>query len=148
MPFSPQPASPVPSNFGSLNFHIAFDFTFPHPVPLLVTASSTGASVDSLSLLVTLKTFLDWCTFHLFVPLFCSDYVDTFAHDDVASLQATITALKKVSMIFKYKEEVLASDHDIFQTPVHKLLTLPPGKIAKWLTSRKPIILQSCHKAR
>ncbi len=45
--------------------------------------------------------------------------------------------------IYKYKLEVLASDHDIFQTPINELLTLPPGKIAKWITSHKPIILHS-----
>jgi len=52
MPFSPQPASPFPCNFGSLDFldfQSVFAFTFPHLVPLLVTASSNGASVDSLS---------------------------------------------------------------------------------------------------
>jgi hypothetical protein len=49
--------------------------------------------------------------------------------------------------IFKYKSEVLASDRDIFHTPVSTLLTLPPNEILKWIKSRKPIILHSRREA-
>jgi hypothetical protein len=50
--------------------------------------------------------------------------------------------------MFKLKSEVLATNRDIFDTPVSNLITLPPGKISKWITSRRPIILHSRRKAR
>jgi hypothetical protein len=50
--------------------------------------------------------------------------------------------------IFKYKTEVLASDRDIFDTLIQELLTLPLSEISKWITSRKPIILQGRRDAR
>jgi hypothetical protein len=49
--------------------------------------------------------------------------------------------------LFKYRATVLASDHDIFDTPVSDLITLPPGEIEKWIKSRKPIILHSRREA-
>jgi hypothetical protein len=55
---------------------------------------------------------------------------------------------RELIAIFKYETEVLASDRDIFDTPIQELPTLPLGKISKWITSRKPIILQSCRDAR
>jgi hypothetical protein len=33
--------------------------------------------------------------------------------------------------IYKYKPEVLASDKDLFDTPMDKLLTFPPDEIDK-----------------
>jgi hypothetical protein len=50
--------------------------------------------------------------------------------------------------IYKYEPEVLASDRDIFSTPICELMTLPPGEIAKWIASCKPIILYSRRDAR
>ena len=50
--------------------------------------------------------------------------------------------------IYKYKPKVLASDCDLFDTPIADLLTLPRGKTKKWIFSRCPIILQSHCKAR
>jgi hypothetical protein len=50
--------------------------------------------------------------------------------------------------IFQFESEVLASDRDIFDTPISDLLTLPPSEITKWIASRKPIILQSRRAAR
>jgi hypothetical protein len=87
------------SYFGSLDFldsQSAFNTIFPHPVPLLFLNSSTGVTIDSISLSVILDKFLDRCKFHLFVPIFRFDYVGTFARDDAASLQATISALKRL----------------------------------------------------
>jgi hypothetical protein len=89
------------SYFGSLDFldsQCAFDAIFPHPVPLFFLNSSTGVTIDSISLSAILDKFLDRCKFHLFLPIFRSDYVGTFARDDAASLQATISALKKITM--------------------------------------------------
>jgi exonuclease III len=50
--------------------------------------------------------------------------------------------------IYKYEPEVLASDRDLFDTPIADLLTLPPGEIEKWIFSRRPIILHSRRAAR
>jgi hypothetical protein len=89
------------SYFGPLDFldnQVAFDSVFPTPTPLTVTVSTTGASIDSLVLPALLDTFIDRCKFHLFVPIFRSDYVGTFARDDAASLQATVSAIKKLAM--------------------------------------------------
>jgi hypothetical protein len=49
--------------------------------------------------------------------------------------------------MFKLKSKVLATDRDIFDTPVSDLLTLPPGEISKWITSQRPIILHSRREA-
>jgi hypothetical protein len=49
--------------------------------------------------------------------------------------------------LFKYEPTVLASDKDIFSTPVSELIALPPSKIGKWIKSRKPIILHSRREA-
>jgi hypothetical protein len=45
--------------------------------------------------------------------------------------------------IYKYESEVLASDKDIFDTPITGLLILPPAEIGKWIVSRCPIIPSS-----
>ena len=61
------------SYFGLLDFldsQSSFDATFPRPTPLLGTPFTSGASIDSTSLLSTLNRFLDSCKFHLFVPIF------------------------------------------------------------------------------
>jgi hypothetical protein len=49
--------------------------------------------------------------------------------------------------LFRFKSTVLASDLDIFATPVSKLITLPPSEIEKWIKSRRPIILHSRREA-
>jgi hypothetical protein len=50
--------------------------------------------------------------------------------------------------IYQFEPAVLASNKDLFDTPIDNLLTLPPDEIDKWITSRRPIILQSRRKAR
>jgi hypothetical protein len=50
--------------------------------------------------------------------------------------------------IYKYKTKVLASDKDLFDTPIDEMLTLPPNEIDKWIVSHRPIILQSHQEAR
>jgi hypothetical protein len=50
--------------------------------------------------------------------------------------------------IYKFEPEVLASNKDLFDTPIDELLTLSPDEIDKWITSRRPIILQSRREAR
>jgi hypothetical protein len=45
--------------------------------------------------------------------------------------------------VYKLEPDVLASDKDLFDTPIYELLTLSPDEIEKWITSRRPIILQS-----
>jgi hypothetical protein len=50
--------------------------------------------------------------------------------------------------IYQFEPEVLASDKNLFDTPIDELLTLPPDEIDKWITSRRPIILQSRREAR
>jgi hypothetical protein len=50
--------------------------------------------------------------------------------------------------IYQYESKVLASNKDLFDTPIDKVMTLPPDKIDKWITSRRPIILQSHREAR
>jgi hypothetical protein len=96
------PLPPGSSYFGALEFldsQIAFDITFSaRPVPLLVTASSTGVSVCSLLPMIALDKFIDECKFLLFVPIFCFNHVDPVARDEATSLHAAITALKKLSM--------------------------------------------------
>jgi hypothetical protein len=92
------------SYFGSLDFldvQSAFDTTFPRPIPLLVTVLPSSVSIDSTSLLSELNKFIDDCKFHLFVPIFRSDYVGSSDRNDLASLHATIQALKKPSMSFR-----------------------------------------------
>ena len=97
------------SYFGPLNFldtQVAFDSIFPNLTPLSVTVSSTGASINSLLLPALLDKFIDCCKFHLiFLPFFRSDYVGTFARDDAASLQATVSAIK---MILQVKQRTLS----------------------------------------
>jgi hypothetical protein len=86
------------SYFGSLGLldsQEEFDFTFPQPIPLLVTVSlTTGILVDSLSLLASINILLDQCKFCVFLSIFHSDYVCTANRDDDASLHATVQALK------------------------------------------------------
>jgi hypothetical protein len=43
--------------------------------------------------------------------------------------------------IYKYKPEVLASDKDLFDTPIDEMLAFPPDEINKWILSHLPIIL-------
>ena len=89
------------SFYGSLDFldsQSSFDAVFPLPVPLLVTISSSGTSIDSTSLPTKLNRFLDTCKFRLFIPLFRFDYVGSSDRDDSAALHATIQALKKPAM--------------------------------------------------
>jgi hypothetical protein len=135
-------ASPTASRssyFGPLEFidsQAAFDSTFPKPVPLLVTTSSNGVSIDSLSLSVALNQFLDQCKFYLFVPIFRSDYVGTLARDDSASLHATLQALKKSSCRgppWLGPDELFAVYNDL--TP------LLPNNVSLWgLKSSNPIL--------
>ena len=54
---------------------------------------------------------------------------------------------RDLNNLFKYKSTVLASDRDIFSTPVSDLIALPPSDIEKWIKSRKPIILHSRREA-
>jgi hypothetical protein len=86
------------SYFGPLDFldsQLAFDTTFLHPVPLLVTLSSaTSVSIDSVTALLAIHKFVDQCKFLLFLPIFGSEYVGTADRDDAGSLHATIQALK------------------------------------------------------
>jgi hypothetical protein len=49
--------------------------------------------------------------------------------------------------IYRYKHQVLASDRDIFDTPVSEMITMSPTEISKWIVSRRPIILQSRREA-
>jgi hypothetical protein len=50
--------------------------------------------------------------------------------------------------IYSLQKDVLASDRNIFDTPIDELLTLPLGEIDKWIVSRCPIIFQSRREAR
>jgi hypothetical protein len=50
--------------------------------------------------------------------------------------------------IYKLEPDVLAFDKDLFDTPIDELLTLSPDESEKWITSRRPIILQSRREAR
>jgi hypothetical protein len=50
--------------------------------------------------------------------------------------------------IYKFEPGVLTSNKDLIDTPIGELMTLPPDKIGKWITSCCPIILQSHYKAR
>lgn len=117
-----------------LDFQASFDLTFPHPVPLSVTASpNAGALVDSLSLTVLIDKFIDRCKFHLFVPIYRSDYVGTFARDDAASLQATVAALKKLSMSSRSPSGVWTNMHpDEVFAAYSNLIPLLPFKVSVW----------------
>jgi hypothetical protein len=79
----------------------------------------------------------------------CPLYNDEHHGNQLSQKQSKRLAQLKCDLatIFKYKTEVLALEHDIFDTPIHELLTLSLGKITKWITSRKPIILQSRRNA-
>jgi hypothetical protein len=50
--------------------------------------------------------------------------------------------------IYKYDPEVLASNEDLFDNPIDKLLTFPPNEIENSIVSPRPIILQSRGEAR
>jgi hypothetical protein len=125
------------SYFGPLDFldsQTAFDLIFPNPVPLLVTTSPTGASIDSLSLSVSLDKFLDTCKFQLFVPIFRSDYVGTFTRNDAASLQATVAALKKLSMSSRHPTSgawVTMQPDEVFAA-YSNLIPLLPSNVSVW----------------
>ena len=125
------------SYFGSLGFldsQVVFDSVFPNPVPLLVTPSPHGATVDSTSLLKGLLAFVDCCKFTLFVPIFRCDYVGTADRDDAASLHATIHALKRPSMSYRNP----TSGHWINLTPDElfaayaELTPLLPNNVSLW----------------
>jgi hypothetical protein len=45
--------------------------------------------------------------------------------------------------IYKYEPKVLASDKDLFDTLINKLLTFLPAESDKWIVSHHSIILQS-----
>jgi hypothetical protein len=126
------------SYFGSLGFldsQAEFDSTFPQPVPLLVSVSTTtGLSIDSLSLLAALNLFLDHCKFQIFLPIFRSDYVGTANHNDAASLHVTVQALKRHAMTSRNP----VSGHWINLTPDElyaayaELTPLLPNKVSLW----------------
>jgi hypothetical protein len=115
------------SYFGSLGFldsQAEFDSTFPQPVPLLVSVSTTtGLSVDSLSLVAALNLFLDRCKFQIFLPIFRSDYVGTTNRDDAASLHATVQALKRHAMTSRNP----VSGHWINLTSLMSYMQLTPN---------------------
>jgi hypothetical protein len=93
------------SYFGPLDFldsQVAFDAAFPNKIPLIVTSSTSGVSVDSSAILLDLLAFVDRCKFHLFVPIFRVDYVGTADRDDAAALHATIQALKRPAMSYRH----------------------------------------------
>ena len=123
---------------GSLDFldsQPAFQTTFPQPVPLLVSITSSSAvSVDSHSLSVALNKFLDLCKFHLFIPIYRSDYVGTFDRNDAASLHATIQSLKKHAMSSRNP----ASGHWVNLTPdelfaaYQEITPLLPNRVSLW----------------
>jgi hypothetical protein len=50
--------------------------------------------------------------------------------------------------IYKYDPEVLASNDDLFDNPINRLLTFPPNENEKLIVSPRPIILQSRREAR
>jgi hypothetical protein len=75
------------SYFGPLDFldsQVAFDAVFPNKIPLLVTSSTSGVSVNSSAILLDLLSFVDRCKFHLSVPIFRVDYVGTADRDNLA----------------------------------------------------------------
>jgi hypothetical protein len=49
--------------------------------------------------------------------------------------------------LYRYESQVLASDRDIFDTPITTLIGLPPPDIEKWIKSQRPIILHSRREA-
>lgn len=96
------------SYFGSLEFldsQSAFDRTFPHPIPFIVTPSASNRSVplsiDSASVSKVIHAFINQCKFRIFLPIFRSDYIGTANRDDAASLLATVQSLNKYSMSFR-----------------------------------------------
>ena len=125
------------SYFGSLEFldsQLAFDATFPNPVPLVVAVSPSGVSIDSTFLRISLNQFIDCCKFHLFIPLFRSDYVGSSNRDDTASLHATIQALKKPAMSYRNPTSghwVNMSPDELFAAYAD-LTPLLPNKVSLW----------------
>jgi len=125
------------SYFGPLDFldsQVAFDAVFPNKIPLLVTSSTSGVSVDSNSILLDLLSFVDRCKFHLFVPIFRVDYVGTADRDDAAALHATIQALKRPAMSYRHA----VTGHWVNLTPDElfvlyaDLTPLLPSKVSLW----------------
>jgi hypothetical protein len=126
------------SYYGTLDFldsQSEFEAVFPDPVPLLVTPTTAGAvSVDSITLLTQLLSFIDRCKFQLFVPIFRCDYVGTADRDDASSLHATIQALKRPSMAYRNP----SSGHWINLTPDElfaeyaELTPLLPNNVSLW----------------
>jgi hypothetical protein len=119
------------SYFGPLDFldsQVAFDAAIPNKIPLLVTSSTSGVSVDSSAILLDLLAFVDRCKFHLFVPIFRVDYVGTADRDDAAALHATIQAL--------YRHTI--TGHWVNLTPGElfvlyaDLTPLLPSKVSLW----------------
>ncbi len=126
------------SYLGSLDFldiQSAFDITFPHPTPLVLTISTnSGLSVDYVSIPLAVTAFVDLCKFQLFVPLFRTDYVGIANRDDAASLHATVQAIKKLHMTSRHPQ----SSHWVNLTPdeLHEaysdLTPLLPSKVSLW----------------
>jgi hypothetical protein len=83
---------------------------------------------------VALNKFLDLCKFHLFVPIYRSDYVGTFDRDDAASLHATIQSLKKHAMSSRNP----VSGHWVNLTPdelfaaYQEITPLLPNRVSLW----------------
>jgi hypothetical protein len=155
--FAPAPAPPAPparntprmtaalasghptgghSFYGSLEFlddQSMFDKVFPHPVPLLLSSSSTGSSLNSASVCQAMTTFIDQCKFQLFVPLFRTDYVGTANRNDAASLRATIIALKKLRMSTRLNsgQWINLTPDDLFAA-YSALTPLLPADVSLW----------------
>ena len=79
--------------------------------------------------------FLDCCKFHLFLSIFRSDYVDTFTCDDAAaSLQATVSVIKKMTMSFcnPFSGTCVTMHPDEVFAAYSNLIPLLPFKVSVW----------------
>jgi hypothetical protein len=78
---------------------------------------------------------LDRCKVLLFVPIFQSDCVGTFARDDAASPQATVSALKKITMSSCHPTSgvwVNMQPDEAFTACSTNLIPLPPFQVSVW----------------